>query len=255
MIHNTLDLASEPMLTPEMIYGKQKKICDICIVTFSPRAVEWALNHLDCREIGAIECANDVKTIYMTQVNGVDIAFYMTLLSSAAAAACLEEARCLIGAEHYVMFGSCGSLDHGLTDGRVIVPTHAYRDEGLSYHYLPAEEYVELENADLLAEFMDKNKIAYVIGKTWTTDAIYRETKNKIAQRRADGCIVVEMESAGAQAVCKYHGWHFYNFLFAGDFFGEEEWNMGNLGGKAETDLQIRCFQIALEFAAALLKS
>lgn len=38
--------------------------------------------------------------------------------------------------------------------------------------------------------------IPFKTGKTWTSDAIYRETPDMIALRRNEGCITVEMEVA-----------------------------------------------------------
>lgn len=40
-----------------------------------------------------------------------------------------------------IVFGSCGALTD-LPDGHIILPTHAYRDEGTSYHYAVAEDYI-----------------------------------------------------------------------------------------------------------------
>lgn len=253
MIHNTLDLDSEPMLTPKLLYGKHEKICDLCIITFSQAAIEWALGHLKCQEVAQIRSANGDRPIYVTDVGDFRAAFYMTYMSSPEAAGCLEEARCLIGAGQYIMFGACGSLDNGITEGRVIVPDYAYRDEGLSYHYLAPEEYIKVENADKVADFMERNGISYVVGKTWTTDAIFRETKNKVERLRQEGCIAVEMECSAVQAVCNFYGLKFYNFLFAGDFFEPDGWNQGALGGKPEMDLQVRCMQIAFKLAEEIL--
>ena len=78
MIHNTLDLGSEPMLTPELLYGKHEKICDICIITFSQAAIEWALEHLECHEAAVIRSANGDRPIFVTDINGARIAFYLT---------------------------------------------------------------------------------------------------------------------------------------------------------------------------------
>ncbi len=57
-----------------------------------------------------------------------------------------------------------------------MVPTEAYRDEGTSYHYAPASDYIAIKNADVVARFMKENKTPYIKGKTWTTDAFYWET-------------------------------------------------------------------------------
>lgn len=71
-------------------------------------------------EIGSV---NGGRPIYLLEYKGKKIAFYMTMISSAAAGACLEEARCLTGAGSYIMFGSCGALNREITAGKIIVPT------------------------------------------------------------------------------------------------------------------------------------
>lgn len=252
MICDTLDLTSEPVLTPKLFYGVHEEIADICIVTFSHKVIEWAAASLDCRQVAEIGCINGNRPIYLTTIQGIRIAFYMTLVSSSGAATCLEEANCLTGAKKFIMFGSCGSLDYELTKGKVIVPTLAYRDEGLSYHYQEPGEYIDIVNSDKLAGILEQMKIPFVQGKVWTTDAIYRETQNKVQKLRGDGCIAVEMELAGAQAVCSFHGWELYNFLLTGDNVGGEEWSAEILGSAEEMDLQIRYFQLAIKAALML---
>ncbi|MCM1135710.1 MAG: nucleoside phosphorylase [Clostridium sp.] len=251
MIHKTLDNKTSPLFTPESIYGTHKKICDICVITFSYKVIEWALQHLQCEKIEEIQCCNGNHPIYLTEWKGKKIAFYMTLVSAPGAAACLEEAHCLTGSASYVVFGSCGTLNSRLTDGKLIVPTHAYRDEGLSYHYVEAADYIEMENWRQTAEFMEAGGKPYVTGRIWTTDGIYRETSGKAERLRKDGCIAVEMELAGLQAVCKYHNWGLRAFLFASDCLGSEEWHNELLGSKREWDTQIKCFLLAMDLAAA----
>ncbi|QIH76043.1 hypothetical protein GTN31_06690 [Macrococcoides canis] len=63
-------------------------------------------------------------------------------------------------------------------------------------------------------------------GKVWTTDAMMRETNNNVEMRKNDGCIAVEMELAGVQAVCDFHGFEFYNFLATGNVLAENEYEV-----------------------------
>lgn len=60
-------------------------------------------------------------------------------------------------------------------------------------------------------------KIPNIAEKVWTTDAIYRETTAKLKARKEEGCVAVEMELAGVQAVCDFYGWELYDFLATGD--------------------------------------
>lgn len=252
MINTTFDDQTNPLFTPESFYGIHEKICDVCVITFSCKVIEWALTHLTCEQIAEIGCCNGNRPIYLTEWKGKKIAFYMTLVSSSGAGTCLEEAYCLTGCTNYLLFGSCGTLNRQLTNGKLIVPTFAYRDEGLSYHYIKASDYIPLEHWKQVADFMDKNEIPYVTGRTWSTDALYRETAGKAEKLRKEGCIAVEMECAGVQAVCAYHKLHLYNFLFASDCLDSEEWSNELLGSTEEWDLQVKYFVLAMDLAITL---
>lgn len=87
----------------------------------------------------------------------------------------------------YIVFGGSGCLNKEIAHGKVMIPTEGYRDEGTSYHYAPASDYITIKNADVVATFMKENEIPFVKGKTWTTDSFYRETSYfKIALSLAD---------------------------------------------------------------------
>jgi uridine phosphorylase len=84
-----------------------------------------------------------------------------------------------------------------------ILIERALRDEGTSYHYLPAgQAYAEADPALLSVVEGALAKIGDPVarGATWTTDAPYRETPEAIAAARADGILAVEMEAAALYA-------------------------------------------------------
>jgi uridine phosphorylase len=103
----------------------------------------------------------------------------------------------------------------------------AVRDEGVSYHYLPAAREIEANKTavEALVRELDKRGVPYRVGKTWTTDAPYRETPNKIARRREEGCLTVEMEAAGMMAVAKFRDVVFGQVLYGGDDLSGMEWD------------------------------
>ena len=115
------------------------------------------------------------------------------------------------------MFGSAGSLDSDKTTGKFVIPIESYREEGMSYHYAEPSNYIKIRNYQIVKSIFDNLGFPNVAGKVWTTDAIYRETKAKLDARKKEGCIAVEMELAGVQAVCDFYGWDLYNFLVTGD--------------------------------------
>jgi purine-nucleoside phosphorylase len=72
---------------------------------------------------------------------------------------------------------------------------------------------------------MSEMKIDYIIGKTWTTDAFYRETKQRISQRLYEGCLTVEMEFTALAAVAKFRRVEFAEILYCGDDLSHEVWD------------------------------
>ena len=171
----------------------------------------------------------------------IPVAVFQTGMGAPLAAAMMEEliAR---GAEKFVVFGSCGVLDTDLAEGHIIVPTEAYRDEGTSYHYQPPTDYIKIVGAPVVAQTMEEMGAPFVSGRIWTTDALYRETKGKIAKRREEGCIAVDMECAALQAVASFRGCSLYQFVYAEDSLGEE-WLARNMGkvthGEMEGHLEL----------------
>jgi uridine phosphorylase len=109
----------------------------------------------------------------------------------------------------------------------VIVPVAAVRDEGTSYHYLPAGREIAADPAlvEVAKRLLDDRQIPYVTGKSWTTDAPYRETRGKISVRRDEGCISVEMELAAFLAVAEHRQVKFLQYLYAGDDASGETWD------------------------------
>lgn len=97
---------------------------------------------------------------------------------------------------------------------------------------------------------MEKNGFPYVKGKTWTTDAIYRETVNNVEKRKADGCISVEMECAALQAMCDFKELNLYTFFTSGDLLDDPQWDARRKEGQIiGTQHDAGHFDIALELA------
>jgi uridine phosphorylase len=138
----------------------------------------------------------------------------------------LEELIAL-GCRRFVACGSGGVLIPELKRGTVVIPNSAVRDEGTSYHYLPPARTVEMDPMVItkLENVLQKHHINYETGKVWTTDAFYRETKKKIAERKAENCLMVEMECAAFLAVAKFRNVLFGQYLGAGDDVSGDEWD------------------------------
>lgn len=123
-------------------------------------------------------------------------------IGSPVAAVMLEDLIAL-GASHVVSIGTTGALQPDMSVGDVIVVDGAFRDEGTSYHYLPAGEQVRADPTlrSLLERTLNDRGIPYRVGDVWTTDGVYRETLEEVRHYTDAGALAVEMEAAALFAV------------------------------------------------------
>ena len=229
MIIHDFDPKTPSMIDMEAFYGPQKHLVDKCLVLFSKEIHDGLLDRYDCTVIGHIGAYNGNTPIYSFSLDGEPVAFYLSAIGSALASGFCYEVHWQTGAKSFVMFGSCGSLDGAATRGRYIVPSSAYRGEGASYYYAPPADYIAIRNADRVANLLDELGAPYVQGRVWTTDSMLRETVGLVKRRREEGCIAVEMELAGVQALCDFYGLELYNLLEAGDVLAESGYDAAGL--------------------------
>jgi len=145
-----------------------------------------------------------------------------------------------------VMFcGGGGVLDKNIEVGQLLVVDGAIRDEGFSYHYIEPSRYIYTNPnvTEKIVQYLENNSISYIRGLTWTTDAIFRETNDRIAQRKEEGAKIVEMEQAGCIAVSQFRGFEYGALIYGGDDVSQDEWS--NRGWRSREgiryDLVILC--------------
>ncbi|MBN1310537.1 MAG: nucleoside phosphorylase [Anaerolineae bacterium] len=164
--------------------------------------------------------------VYGIEVDGRCLAVTHPGIGAPLAAALLEETIAR-GCRKFIACGGAGVLQSEIAQGRIIIPISAVRDEGTSYHYLPPGREVSASPEGIAAveKVLQAHEVPYVIGKTWTTDAFYRETPARITHRKAEGCVAVEMEAAAFFAVARFRGVTFAQILYGGDDVGGAEWD------------------------------
>src|SRR5213080_4729423 len=144
-----------------------------------------------------------------------------------AAVTALEEAIAL-GAHDFISFGACGSLVDGLRIGSAVLPTHAFADEGTSKHYAsnawfrPSSTLVRS-----LRSSARRSELPLVDGGVWTTDAPYRESRERARSLARRGVVGVEMEASAMYAVARHRGARIASLFVVSDELGGEEWNAG----------------------------
>ncbi|MCP4023517.1 MAG: nucleoside phosphorylase [Desulfobacteraceae bacterium] len=146
--------------------------------------------------------------------------------------AMLLESLIAKGAKKILVLGWCGALSGELETGDLLVPEKAIIDEGTSHHYQKLDKDLPVSHpgSDLTVDFLahlqsfgSENKK----GTIWTTDAIYRETKNKVAFYRDLGAKAVEMECSALFSIAAYHKVELTSLLVVSDSVAQKDWNPG----------------------------
>ncbi len=199
---------------------------ECCVITFLGDVINEMLMSSKLKQIATFYSCTINLPIYETKYNGKPIAIVQGFLGSAGSAALLEE-LIVIGFKKFIVCGAAGVLQKGIQVGHLVVPYSAVRDEGVSYHYVEPSREIECnKHAISTIERLFKNdKIPFIKAKTWTTDAFYRETEEKIALRVSEGCVTVEMEAAAFFAVSKFRNVVLGQILFGGDDLSGVEWD------------------------------
>ena len=248
MITETFDNRSPAIIEPQT--NEKAPWMDACILTFSWQIEQFVVAHYACERIGSFWFATGETPVYRIDYKGKRIGFYRTYVGAPACVATVEDTRAVLRTDKYLAFGGAGCLNKAIAYGKVMIPTAAYRDEGTSYHYAPAADWITVRNAPVVARFMEENGIPYVLGKTWTTDAYYRETRDNFEKRKAAGCVSVEMECAALQALCDFRGLNLYMFFTSGDLLDAPKWDARHKDGEtAGTQHDAGHFDIAIELA------
>ena len=132
-----------------------------------------------------------------------------------------------MGAAKVMFCGGGGVLDKNIEVGQILVVDGAIRDEGFSYHYIAPSRYIytDPETTEKITRYLEENSISYIRGLTWTTDAIFRETAERIARRKEEGAKIVEMEQAGCIAVSQFRGFEYGALIYGGDDVSQDEWS------------------------------
>jgi uridine phosphorylase len=245
------DATPTAIIEPGKILKRRENMPERVVFCFFQKAIEAAcgaeksviLMHLGS-EIGS-------NPVYLLEHGGETIAVIHPGVGAPLAAAFLEETIALGGGK-FIAVGGAGVLDSKIDVGHVIIPTAAIRDEGTSYHYLPPSREVEAnQNAvQAIVSTLQNHNIPHDLGKTWTTDAIYRETPDKVKKRRDEGAITVEMETAAFFAVAQFRGVQFGQMLYGGDDLGGAEWDGRDWDNQHTT--REKLFWLAVESVLAL---
>jgi uridine phosphorylase len=205
---------------------KKIDIPECCVITFFRDVIEKKLEEGLLEQVSTIYSETVNIPVYKTEIENKSVCLVLGFLGSAGAAAQLEE-LIAFGCSKFIVCGGAGVLQKDIAVGHLIIPYSAVRDEGASYHYVEPSREIECnpEAVSVIVQELKNSAIPFLKAKTWTTDAIYRETKDKILLRISEGCVTVEMEAAAFFAVSKFRGVKLAQILYGGDDLSGNEWD------------------------------
>jgi len=135
--------------------------------------------------------------LYLGRYQGQEV-LIAKIPSSAPNAVAYTEILISLGVRQFLVMGAAGSIHPDAPPCGLVAPTSAIREEGTSYHYLnashvarPSEKFV-----GALEKAAQMRHLSLRFGPTWTTDAVFRETRAKALLYRQCGILTVEMEMA-----------------------------------------------------------
>ncbi|MCR5437015.1 MAG: nucleoside phosphorylase [Treponema sp.] len=131
------------------------------------------------------------------------------------------------GAKKVMFCGGGGVLEKNIEVGKLLVVEGAIRDEGFSYRYIEPSRYIFTDKkiTKKITDYLEAHKISYFTGLTWTTDAMFRETKALVEKRKSEGAKIVEMEQAGCIAISQYRSFDYGAIIYGGDDVSQDEWD------------------------------
>ncbi|MGE4559195.1 MAG: nucleoside phosphorylase [Desulfobulbus sp.] len=141
------------------------------------------------------------------------------------AAICLEKLIAL-GGQRIIVYGWCGSIHRELRINDLFLPTSGVSEEGTSPHYEPVRPWNPvLQN--VLQQALEKAGRSFRSGGIWTTDALYRETREKIERYGSRGIFAVDMEYTALQAVAAFREILVGGVMLVSDELFGERWKAG----------------------------
>lgn len=234
---------------------KNIKLPKVAVGVFSKHLFDDVIHKCDSRSVGYIAMADFTRDIYIIKYKDIELTFFMAGVSGPWISGDMADLHAQ-GVDKFIIFGNCGVLDSKIEDCSIIIPTKAFRDEGTSYHYAEASDTIDM-NPKYINEFIEilkEKDFNYNIGYTWTTDAFYRETPDKIDYFKKNGALCVEMEGAAIAAVANRINVDYFTFYYAGDNLDSVEWDERSLFGLKSIDKKKEVMSLALSLAVKMSK-
>ncbi len=218
------DDSKEAVISPSIGQKKYGVLpIDKLIITFFKEAIDMLLQDGKIKPFLTLSGENE-QVIY--KFLNDDVLLMHGMIGCPACCGFMEE-LIGIGISKIMFCGGGGVLDKNIKVGELLVVEGAIRDEGFSYHYVEPSRiiYTQEDVRAVICSYLASNHLPFMKGLTWTTDAFYRETKDKVLLRKEEGAKIVEMEQAGCIAVAEFRNIKYGAIIYAGDDVSQDVWD------------------------------
>lgn len=244
------DPISKPIVEPKQydMFFDKPRVVTRAVFTYFSDVVDTLERDIKVNQVFRLRTEGYRSRVYEMKTESGEFIYVMIMPVGAPQAARMLEILSAQGVTKFMVCGGAGTLDDDKTKDYVLVPTEAVRDEGTSYHYLPPAREVKMKPQVLntIIKTLVDEKVDYTKVKTWTTDAIFRETHDKLDLRKEEGCHVVEMECSAFLAVGEHKGLDVGQLLYAADHVKKDGWDYRDWHNRTEKrkklfDLAVKC--------------
>lgn len=140
----------------------------------------------------------------------------------------------VLGAKRILFFGWCGSIHEKVRIADFVVSDRAVIGEGTSGYYPTGNEYPRPTHGIIKAieASLEEFSIPFHNGPIWTTDAPYRETREKVLLLQNRGVLGVDMELSALLTVAQFRQVEIGALLVVSDELGTLSWRPGFSSGR-----------------------
>ena len=218
------------LIEPRKIPGDPEIDHPIILVLFEPY-VEILRKEFGLKESALKRLRFPSMAYCSTAIAGKSISVFGNTFGDTQAEVILQRLIAM-GAEKILAFGCCGSLQPDLQVGHLVIPTDALSEEGTSVHYVIPKGVARKASEKIVqlceAQCREKN-FRFAAGKVWTTDALFRETREKVGSYSAKGLLAVDMEISALFTVAAYRKVQLGGLMVVSDELGTLKWKTGFL--------------------------
>jgi uridine phosphorylase len=122
--------------------------------------------------------------------------------------AVVAEMVCAAGTGHIIRTGSCGALAENIAIGDLVIVTGAVRGEGTTPYYVPANfsTVADVRVTTALMKASASLGVTCHLGLAWTTDALLRETRERVREMGKLKVKAVDMVSSSLLTIAQLNG-------------------------------------------------